>query len=651
MLNTEREPLLMVETLSTISALENSLVSIGKYLSERLAERQHKQPSTCERRVIIDLRTLDLQHAGQGPIGNWQNGDIIYALRLYHSSLLLGPLYQFGSEKGPCPLCLERRWSDNHLQDNRQEELFFQPLAWLTPFALEAIWTIVETTLCTSRKRSINNQGIDQIYELHLDSLYLCQQQLLTHSSCSYCTSRKIDSCEAAVIELSSREKPEISAYHPVNVATYGLPISGYVNPVCGMLGAHTRSTEEHSITTNIGGTFLQRCGSHIVPTSWTGFGATYAECLRHGILEGLERWAGQKPRFKETMIFGSLKDMQDDALDPRECGIYRQNESVVAYTPDLKVPWVWGYSFRQSRPILIPAQCVYYFPDTQFPRFTRETSSGCASGSSMEEAIFFGLLELVERDGIMLTWYANQSPRRIDPWSSSDKQTLFMLDRINRSGYDLHLLDLRFDGHIPAVLAVAVLRNNAFGKLALGAGANFDPDRAISTAMREAGAIMQGFGRHMEDHLDILRAMTQDYTQVVDVLDHGSIYCLPEMAEKAAFLYQNPEVRSIKEAYRDWEAQRPHSFDLRDDVEYGIAEMLKMGMDVIVVDQTTPEQEQMRLKSARVIVPGLLPIDFGWKNVRVLDLPRLRTAPRVAGYRQTNFDPAEYNRHPHPFA
>lgn len=655
MLDRAQKPLLTIETRASTPAMQISLRQIEQYLDAQLSRRQQAHSSVHGRRIILDVRTLDLKHAGQGPIGNWQSGDIIYALRLYRSSLLFGPIYTCDTGQGPCPCCLERRWSnvyhaEDQAQGSWQEEFFFLPSIWLTPFALATIWTIVETTLFCSEDGFTNNARNDQMYQLDLASLRLSKQQLLADPSCPLCSSRRKDSPEAAVIRLSSRAKPDILSYHPVKAATCALPISGYINPVCGILGAHVESSEEHTIITSTGGTYFQRNGTKLAPAFWTGYGTTYVESLRHGIFEGLERLAGEKPRAKESVVFGSFQDLQADALDPSVCGI-SQSKALRPYTPDLQVPWVWGYSFRQSSPMLVPAQCVYYQPDGQATNFIYETSSGCASGFSIEEAVLFGLLELVERDGIMLAWYAKQSPRQIDPRSICDTQTLFMLERMERLGYDIHLLDLRFDGLIPAVLAVAVLREDKLGKLALGGGASFDPNKAIASAVREVGGIIQWLPKHVEDHLDQLQAMSKDYTQVVNLIDHAALYGLPEMAEKASFLYQNPTICSLKEAYQDWEALRPKSLDLRDDVQYGIAEMLRLCTDVIVVEQTSPEQEQVGLKSARVIVPGLLPIAFGWNNIRVLKLPRLRTAPRIAGYRETDFDPCTYNPHPHPFA
>lgn len=73
-------------------------------------------------------------------------------------------------------------------------------------------------------------------------------------------------------------------------------------------------------------------------------------------------------------------------------------------------------------------------------------------------------------------------------------------------------------------------------------------------------------------------------------------------------------------------------------------------GFDVIVVDQTMPEQRELGLTTVSVIVPGLLPIDFGWTRQRALDMPRLRTALGAAGLRPGELTDAELNLAPHPF-
>ena len=50
------------------------------------------------------------------------------------------------------------------------------------------------------------------------------------------------------------------------------------------------------------------------------------------------------------------------------------------------------------------------------------------------------------------------------------------------------------------------------------------------------------------------------------------------------------------------------------------------------------------------MLVPGLLPIDFGWTRQRALHMPRMRTALREAGLREADLMAADLNPAPHPF-
>ena len=73
-------------------------------------------------------------------------------------------------------------------------------------------------------------------------------------------------------------------------------------------------------------------------------------------------------------------------------------------------------------------------------------------------------------------------------------------------------------------------------------------------------------------------------------------------------------------------------------------------GLDVVVVDQTTPEHRAGGLHCVKVIVPGTLPMTFGHANRRVHGLPRLFAVPALLGYRLQSLAPQDVNPHPHPF-
>jgi ribosomal protein S12 methylthiotransferase accessory factor len=68
------------------------------------------------------------------------------------------------------------------------------------------------------------------------------------------------------------------------------------------------------------------------------------------------------------------------------------------------------------------------------------------------------------------------------------------------------------------------------------------------------------------------------------------------------------------------------------------------------VVNQTLDLQRELGLHTVSVIVPGLLPIDFGWARQRAPHMPRMRTAPRAAGLVDRDLTLADLHLVPHPF-
>ena len=75
------------------------------------------------------------------------------------------------------------------------------------------------------------------------------------------------------------------------------------------------------------------------------------------------------------------------------------------------------------------------------------ETSNGCAIGGSLEEAIFHGILEIVERDAFLLTWYAKLPLPRLDLSSANDTELQLMIQRLRTiTGYELHALTRRWN-------------------------------------------------------------------------------------------------------------------------------------------------------------------------------------------------------------
>src|SRR6266542_4356119 len=86
---------------------------------------------------------------------------------------------------------------------------------------------------------------------------------------------------------------------------------------------------------------------------------------------------------------------------------------------------------------------------------------------------------------------------------------------------------------------------------------------------------------------------------------------------------------------------------DLTDDVTEVVRRLRRHGLDVVVVDQTTPEHRAGGFSCVKAIVPGMLPMTFGHDNRRTHGLPRLFQVPKLLGYRDRTLLPQDVNPHP----
>lgn len=649
-----------VEVTETTALLDSRQSAIAQFLQERLASRSWRADGLEGPRVLIQISALGVSRIVDDLPTDWF-GMAIYPIRMHFSTLILGPLCHAIGRGGPCPCCLERRWLSNRHPEEQDALRSFQS-AWsigshapVLPEVCEIIWSIVEADLYRSEESGAN-PTLANFYALDLNTLRTARYQLVADSRCPACHRREKQVSRAQAIELQACPKSDLSQYRQVDALTYDLPLKAYINPLCGMLGGTVEPDPYHTITAPAGGTFyLQgKYGSHKV--WWGGHTTSFERSKRIGLLEALERYSGHWPQPHKIAVVDSYENLQQQALDPRQCGLYtpsayEENAKLEPFSPQRQMAWVWGYSFKQGRSILVPEQLAYYAAqNTPPPLFVYECSNGCAIGSSLAEAIFYGLLELVERDNFLIHWYAKLAPRQIDPWSSHNRKTLQLLDRVERQGFDTYFFDTRLDIPFPTVTAMAVRRDKGPGTLQLAAGAGLDPEEAIRGALCELAAYIASMPDRVIRELDTLKAMASDYTKVTHLEHHALLYGLPEMLAEASFFFRHPSRLSIDEAYRQWNEERPRNDDLRLDLQYCIDEITKRDMDVIVVEQTLPELAGSGLKVACVIVPGLVPIDFGWGRYRVVGLPRMRTVPRTAGYQATDFDLALLNTAPHPF-
>ncbi|GHO87452.1 TOMM precursor leader peptide-binding protein [Dictyobacter formicarum] len=541
----------------------------------------------------------------------------------------------------------------------------FQP--WLSSFSLELLGTLVAKEVMAYFQQPDQLQTCRALLSIPLATLDCQRHTFLPSTSCPACGELASDTAEQAVIALQSRLKQDAFTYRAQSPsATAEQIISTYVDEQTGLVYF---LNVEHDRTLPIASTNL-RHELQDGPESTRGTGCTLRvqQSKIISVLECVERYAGQCPRSKQSMVCASyhqLIQQRQSVLDPTTLGLhspacYEQHEQqhccqMVPYHHDLAFHWVWGYSFQRQAPILVPEQSVYYgLPHNKDnPEFIYEVSNGCALGNNLEEAIFHGCTEVMERDSFLLTWYARPGLPRLDLDTVTDSTIRSLVARLEyQTGYKLHAFNATLDHALPCICLLGIDEDNREGvpKAQVATGTHPHPEQALLRGLREFAAVMSTAHEMYQQRREQALEMLADANLVKTMYDHPLIYYLPAAFKRLGFLYHTPRKQTFQEAFETFYRQPPTQMDLKYDIEHLIQYYLQRGIDTIVVDQTAPEHMHTGMRCVKILMPGMLPMTFGQHNRRITGFSRLHQLPYTLGYQDHPLTEAEINPHPHPF-
>ena len=188
--------------------------------------------------------------------------------------------------------------------------------------------------------------------------------------------------------------------------------------------------------------------------TSHTGKGVSKTQAQVSLMMEAIERYCSEfRDEYRDSLIRGSHQQLCRDfkVLDPRELILPSFSE----YRPDRVLHWVWGFDLSAQEDILVPAGAVYHpFPlDGQSP--LRTHTNGLASGNTIEEAIFHGMTEVIERDAWSIAKFNNDMNAAMVVEDVPEHQ--FIIDLIRKfdtAAVEVTARDLTTDIGVPVIAA-----------------------------------------------------------------------------------------------------------------------------------------------------------------------------------------------------
>ncbi|SDG22104.1 bacteriocin biosynthesis cyclodehydratase domain-containing protein [Sinosporangium album] len=365
---------------------------------------------------------------------------------------------------------------------------------------------------------------------------------------------------------------------------------------------------------------------------------------------ESLERYAAALYR-KEDLVLSTWADLAEEAVPPDAFGLFSDEQyrsegfAFTAFTPDTPVRWTRAVRWSDGAQVWVPASQVYmHYRRTRGEAVIGPSiSTGLAAAPTFRAAVLSGLLEVLERDALAVSWLHRLPPRPV-PQERIEESSEVAYHLRKAGNCRVRFYDLSLE-HSPVVVA-AVIDHRGGGDhvMSFGSACRVTATAALEKAFLEATQGLTYVRRLLRQYQDW--DMGGDFDTVDEFNKHAILYTRhPHLREAAGYLVHpsgEPE-RWRSERVRPEDPGKPVDLDDLDDLDGLVRELDAAGYPVYVVDVTTPDVMQLGVRVVRVLVPGLQHLS-GMHRYRMLGTPRLHTVAAGLGH-----DTVPNNPFPHP--
>lgn len=239
------------------------------------------------------------------------------------------------------------------------------------------------------------------------------------------------------------------------------------------------------------------------VPDVAVGKGKTKQQAKIGCFAESVERY--NSTFFRHHHILAKYQELPHNGLRPEELLLFSEtqyenrsqiNKSFGSFNriskkyDDSEIRWTQMLSLNGGDSVFVPSSyCFLNYPYQNEIELCPGDTNGCASGNTIEEAVVYAILELIERDAVAIWWYNKIQFPGIDIKSLSDPSLNDLIKVHVREDRTFHLIDITSDLKIPVFVAVSSDRNG--DHIHFGTASHFNPVIAMTRAVRELNQIM----------------------------------------------------------------------------------------------------------------------------------------------------------------
>ena len=280
-------------------------------------------------------------------------------------------------------------------------------------------------------------------------------------------------------------------------------------------------------------------------------------------------------------------------------------------------IEWTKIISIDDNKKYMYWPASLIYLPYDINKVVAETTSTGMAAGFTILECIRSGLLELIERDSLMINFMLRLNPPEIDikTIGGMNKE---LIEKIG-SEYNIKIYKLYSDLNVPIYLSIIYTNNGKKTHYGIGACANIDSDYAINKSLKEC-LFTYFYSKNIMD-------VRQKEASKIKTLYEHFLYYQGDNFDKLLF---NSKVIKYQREIVEFD-------DIRKDLK-------NKGIDVYYKELTTEDIKNTKIKVVKVVAPMLIDLNKSHIYPR-LGARRFKDVPKKLGIKCDKLTEI-----PHPF-
>ena len=317
----------------------------------------------------------------------------------------------------------------------------------------------------------------------------------------------------------------------------------------------------------------------------YAGKGPSNIHAKVSSIMEAIERYSAEQQDTDETIIKQYDKK---DCLDPESLIL-----PINSYH-DEEIEWIKAKSIVNDEELYVPSNAVFHpYNKKGVKHIFLSNTNGLASGNKLEEAIFHGMMEVIERDSWSLFEAFKKDKAQINCDNASNHYINELIDKFEKNNVTIKLIDLTSENEIPTIGAVSedlTFKDPAL--LTLGIGTHLDPNiaaiRAITEVAQSRATQIHGT-REDTTRANLLRETGYERMKRMNkhwIKDYEKTINIEDMPDKSSNSFKE-DIEITMNLLKKSGIDNAYYVDLTREINIPVVRVIIPGMEVFSVDSS----------------------------------------------------------------